>query len=121
MKNRRAASFRPGPFSENREPMPNLIEPLEQRRMLTIILRPGGTLHIIGTGRADVIDFEQFRRLDVLRVRVHVGAETANFATSHVRRLVIDARGGNDRIAMFNAPARSTVLAGAGDDTIEGA
>ncbi|HYO11356.1 MAG TPA: calcium-binding protein [Tepidisphaeraceae bacterium] len=108
-----------------------MYERLEPRRLLSISLS-NGTLAIAGTAADDVIDVNVRGGF----YRVFDGTVARRFALGSVKRLTIDAAGGNDRVTLndpfaplygrasfpsgvpTDKPVNARVFGGDGDDTI---
>lgn len=100
-------------------------ESLEPRSMmagLTAALDNSGTLSILGTEAADTITVRQTTR------GISVDGVTGYFATAQVKKIVVDARGGDDTIRLDSESvsgqtaitAASYVYAGIGNDIVRG-
>lgn len=100
-----------------------VLEHLEDRSVPALLIQlTQGTLSITGTNAAETITL--WRRDD----RLGVLGEPPGWGVSQVKRILIDARGGDDRIRLDSETVSGqralgvpvTVLAGAGNDTVLG-
>ena len=96
------------------------VEVLERRFFLsaTASLTSKGTLAVTGSDASEVVSL---RRKGGSIVVAEAGAATKSFSAALVKRITVDAGGGNDRV--FIDPSideRVSVLGGAGNDTIDG-
>ena len=102
-----------------------LIEPLEDRRLLSasVTLGSSGTLTITGTDSADKIRIS-LESTDTTKLDVIVNGATSTFALSSVKAVSVNAGAGNDDVEVIelNGPVNipMTMLGGAGNDTLVG-
>lgn len=100
------------------------IDLLESRRFpaATVTLSGTGTLRISGTEGDDVIEVQHVKRTDAYLVKLHNSGDVGrqDFSSDQVKRIIVDAGGGNDRISIGEGvDERATVLGGAGRDRID--
>jgi hypothetical protein len=97
------------------------LEPLECRHLMAITAAfSGGVLTVTGTDDAEVFVFRQ------VSGSLRIDGVQGTFATSQIKRFVVDARGGNDSIHLDSqwTPGQQAitlsvaVLGGDGDDTV---
>src|SRR5580692_6956412 len=97
--------------------IPSAIESLETRRLLASFasVSTHGTLSIVGTSQADTI----VAQVSGSKVQAILNGATESFTSSSVKRIRIEAFGGNDKIT--NKPSLESALIGdAGNDTLVG-
>jgi len=94
-----------------------MIETLEQRQLLASTLS-AGTLTVRGTAAADKISVLESGS----SVEVVIGKTKQSFASDSVKRISLDALGGNDKVTLsFSTLAiPATVFGSAGNDTLVG-
>src|SRR5688500_20190111 len=97
------------------------VESLESRRLLAATLGADGTLLVVGSNRRDVIEFDL---RSPTRLKTEINDSNEQFFTySQVRRIVVQALGGNDHVE-FNDRNPITkhvvVCGGDGTDSLEG-
>lgn len=101
-----------------------IVEALEGRRLLaaSISLNPTTqVLSISGTDSRDsILVTEHNGQVGVEVYTDDVLSRQASFARSSIASLVVDAKGGNDKIVAVTATMPSTLTGGAGDDVIYG-
>jgi len=120
-----------------------LFEGLEGRRLLSASIQVNeGTLTVRGTSRADQIEINELLPgggtplgQTTPSLYVTINGRTRRLDLSNVRRIVVDARGGEDRVVMsedpfytgirpavvrFRQSLPATILGGAGNDTLFG-
>jgi len=95
--------------------MDNQIEQLEGRRLLSTSVS-GGTLTVTGTDSADNIVITQQKKSLLVREGSHVSRFTKS---DNIRRILVSALGGNDRIKI-TVKLAATVDGGDGNDLIQG-
>src|SRR4051794_27512801 len=99
------------------------VETLEDRCVLSTASLQGGVLTILGTNAADTI---VVREMNNTQIRID-GIKTT-FAASKVQQIVVDGKGGNDKILLNSEACKgqralqiaATIYGGTGDDTIVG-
>ncbi|HEX3355614.1 MAG TPA: calcium-binding protein [Tepidisphaeraceae bacterium] len=107
-----------------------MIEPLEQRRLLSSVFLKGRTLNILGTDQADDIQIQQQRETETsvdgnvffirhLLVTVN-GAFIGDFSTTDFDKVVVKLFGGNDFFQVGKKDISFDIDGGDGDDTIYG-
>jgi Ca2+-binding RTX toxin-like protein len=94
------------------------VEPLESRQLLSVVLNGQGTLRVVGTPNADVIDV-------TVNADESVGVDVngnQSIPFSNVKRIHIFGRAGADQITVDESAAatllNATIHGGAGNDTI---
>ncbi len=103
-----------------------MFEYLETRQLLSSSLS-NGLLTVTGTGSADTISLS----VNGSKIKVtQTGASAKNFTTNDVKKILIDAQGGNDTVTVsdsINKPCtisggngKDTITSGSGDDLIDG-
>src|SRR5580765_824300 len=103
-----------------------MIETLEQRQLLTSALS-GGTLTVRGTAAADKITVLEVGS----NVEVIIGRTKQSFASGSVKRISVDALGGNDAVTIsftsltipatvFGSAGNVTLVASQGNDCLHG-
>lgn len=102
----------------------NMLEPLENRLMLSARLS-AGVLAVNGTPRADTIH----TRIAGAALAVFVNGREMRFAAASVTRIVINGKAGNDFIVngaravpsrLIGGPGNDLLSGGLGDDTLSG-
>jgi len=99
-----------------------LIEPLKGRALLSSVVLSNGTLTITGNSTADRIEVQ--RRADKGQLKVEINGSERKFTYSAVKKIVINAPGGNDfgevsgRDGGVSIPM--SVNGGDGNDTLHG-
>lgn len=102
----------------------SMIDALESRRLMAVTakLSSKGTLTVTGTDAADVVAID--RSGNVYQVTSHSGSETMvvtmSVAFKDVKRINVNALGGDDKITIGQGvDATTSVYGGNGDDTID--
>ena len=97
------------------------IDLLESRRLLAAQLGSDGTLTVTGSNARDVIEFDL---RSPTRLKVEINDRSEQFFTySQVRRIVVQALGGNDHVEFNDRKPITTpviVYGGDGNDSLEG-
>ena len=109
-----------------------LMEPLEDRRLLSVTLDSSGTLNVYATESADNIRITR-EAADPSKLDVIVNGATSTFALSSVKAISVDARAGNDDVevielngaidipmTLMGGPGNDTLVGGSGNDRITG-
>jgi hypothetical protein len=96
------------------------LEPLEDRRTPTvnIFLDSAGVLHVIGDFDSHTIDLNVDLSATAAQVVVTVDDVASRYAENQVRRVLIDAGGGDDFITISNTRRSVNVEGGTGQDLI---
>lgn len=101
-----------------------VVEALEGRRLLAASVSLNASTHILsitGTDSRDsVLVTESNGQVGVEVYTEGVLAQRASYARSSIQSLVVDAKGGDDKIVVVTATMPTTLTGGAGDDTIYG-
>lgn len=100
------------------------IEKLENRQLLSsVVLATDGTLTITGSSGPDAIEV-QLRAKDNGKLKVEVGTMERKYTAASVKRIVVNALGGNDsvEIGKDDEPVRiqSVINGGSGNDNLDG-
>ena len=102
--------------------VPQPFESLESRLLLSTSWISHGTLTISGTPGNDLISVSLRPRQ--ISVRVHAGKTAVrpyrSFRRAMVRRIVINARAGNDYVQLTNVSLPAFIFGGPGNDTLVG-
>ncbi len=94
----------------------NLIETMEQRRLMSVTVDDNATLRVSTAGDADVVSIS----LQSGTLHVSVNGQNTDVSAADVKRLSVSTSGGDDLIDLHGLKLKARINAGSGGDTVLG-